>query len=153
MIIEVEADLLAYSLDGFAHQANCFHTMGSGIAKTIREKYPEMYKADLEHGRKGDITRLGSYSTVKCHDDKQGYNVYGQYNFGGWKRNTNYDAIYTGLSGVKQHAEQNNVLKLGLPKLMGCKLGGGSWYIVRAIIEDLFEEWPNTLYICNYQVT
>ncbi len=153
MIIEVEGDLLSQPLDGFAHQANCFHTMGSGIAKVIKEKYPELFKADLMHGRKGDISRLGKFSTTKCHDDKQGYNVYGQYNFGGWKRNTNYEAVYTGLEGVKDHATQNNILKLGLPRLMGCKLGGGSWNIYRVIIAELFGQWENTLYICNYQVT
>lgn len=153
MIIEVEADLLVYPLDGFMHQTNCFHTMGSGIAKAIREKYPELYKADCEHGRRGAMTTLGTFSTCKLHDDKQGYNAYGQFNFGGWKRNTNYEAVYTAMLGIKDHATANNILKLGLPKMMGCKLGGGSWYVYRAIIEDIFGQWENELYICDHQVT
>lgn len=127
--------------------------LGAGIALAIKNKYPEAYKADLQHGRRGDITRLGKMSVVKAWDDKFIYNVYGQFNFGGWKRNTNYEAVYTALLGIKDHATANNILKLGLPKMMGCKLGGGSWYIYRAMIEDIFTQWENELYICNYQVT
>lgn len=150
MIHEIDANLLEYPLDGFMHQCNCFHTMGSGIARLIREKYPEAYKADLQHGRKGDKTRLGSFSTVKTHDDKQVYNVYSQYTFGMEKRHTDYEAVYKGMYNVCAHATVNNILRLGLPRNMGCKLGGGSWIIVRAIIEDVFGAWQNDLFICNY---
>ena len=151
MIHEIDANLLEYPLDGFMHQCNCFHTMGSGIAKRIREKYPEAYTADLKHGRKGDRIRLGSFSTVKTHDDKQVYNVYAQYTFGMEKRHTDYEAVYKGMYSVCAHATVNNILKLGLPRNIGCKLGGGSWIIVRAIIEEVFGAWQHDLYICNYE--
>jgi len=151
MIFEFEnTNLLEHTLDGFIHQANCFHTMGAGIALSIKNKYPELYQADIKHGRRGDISKLGSFSTVKCHDDKQGYNLYGQYNFGGWARNTNYEAVYNGLVKIKQHAFENNVFKLGLPKNMGCRLGGGSWRVIRVIIDDIFESWDNSIHICSY---
>jgi O-acetyl-ADP-ribose deacetylase (regulator of RNase III) len=150
-VIEVNADLLEYELDGFIHQANCFKTMGAGIARRIRQKYPELYEADMKYGKSGDRDRLGTFSTVKCHDDKQGYNLYGQYNFGYGERHTNYEAVYTGLVGIARHAVENNVLRLGLPKNMGCRLAGGSWNIVRAIIGDVFDgDCGITLYICNY---
>jgi O-acetyl-ADP-ribose deacetylase (regulator of RNase III) len=151
MIHEIDANLLEHPLDGFMHQCNCFHTMGSGIAKRIREKYPEAYKADIFHGRKGDMSRLGSFSTVKAHDDKQIYNMYGQYNFGLEKRQTNYEAVYKGLLAIREHTIANNIKKLGLPRNMGCKLGGGSWLVVRAMIEDVFGTWLDDLYICNYE--
>jgi len=151
MIHEVDVSLLEYPLDGFIHQCNCFHTMGGGIALAIRNKYPELYEADVKHGRKGDHARLGKFSTVKCHDDKQGYNMYGQYNFGGWDRNTDYEAVYNGLVGITRHAVEANVIKLGLPKNMGCRLGGGDWRIVRAIIDVVFDTDSGIeLYICNY---
>jgi len=34
---------------------------------------------------------------------------------------------------------------------MGCALGGGSWRVVSAIIEDIFESNPIELYICRYE--
>ena len=150
MITEVDANLLEYPLDGFMHQANCMHVMGGGIALQIKNKYPELYKADIMHGHKGDRARLGKFSTIKCHDDKQGYNMYGQYNLGTWARQTNYEAVYNALVSIRDHAEDNNVIKLGLPNGMGCVLGGGSWRVIRAIIDDIFDNWVNELYICNY---
>lgn len=150
MILEINANLLEYPLDGFGHQCNCFHTMGAGIAARIKGKYPEAYKADIQHGHTGDITRLGKISVVKAHDDKFIYNIYGQYSFGLGKRHTNYEAVYNGLLAVKEHALQANVQKLGLPKNMGCRLGGGSWIVVRAIIEDIFADSQIEMTICNY---
>jgi O-acetyl-ADP-ribose deacetylase (regulator of RNase III) len=151
MIIEVDANLLEHPLDGFGHQCNCFHTMGGGIALRIKEKYPEAYQADIKHGRRGDMSRLGKFSVVKTSDDKFIYNLYGQYNFGLGKRCTNYEALYTALEGMAQHAIQANVLKLGLPKNMGCRLGGGNWNIVRALIGEVFDgDSGIELTICNY---
>lgn len=150
-IWDVNTNLLEHDLNGFIHQCNCFHTMGGGIALRVRQKYPELYEADVRHGRRGDRTRLGSFSTCKLHDGKQGYNMYGQYQFGLQQRHTNYEAVYTGLQGIARHAVENNILRLGLPKNMGCRLGGGSWRIVRAIIEEIFDEDSGiTLCICNY---
>jgi len=150
MIIEIDTNLLEYPLDGFLHQANCFHTMGGGIAFFIKKKYPELYEADVQHGPRGDVGRLGQFSFVKCHDDKIGYNLYSQHNFGGMHRNTNYEALYSGLAKIKIHSEENNIHKLGLPRNMGCVLGGGSWRVVKAIIDDVFDNWGDELYICNY---
>ena len=153
MITEVDANLLEFPLDGFMHQANCFQTMGSGIALAIKNKYPELYKADLQLGHKGNISKLGKFSTVKCHDDKQGYNLYGQYNFGMEKRHTNYESIYCGMLAIRNHATENNVIRLGCPRNMGCTLGGGDFRIVRTMIEVIFENFCGEFYICNYTPT
>lgn len=150
-IFEVDANLLEYPLDGFIHQCNCFHTMGGGIALRIKQKYPEAYKADLAHGKCGDRSRLGQYSVVKAYDDKYIYNMYGQYDLGTNKRHTNYEAVYTGLTEIARHAILANVKRIGLPKNMGCRLGGGSWDIVKAIIDHVFDKDSGIqLYICNY---
>jgi O-acetyl-ADP-ribose deacetylase (regulator of RNase III) len=150
-IIEVDANLLEYELDGFGHQCNCFHTMGSGIAASIKAKYPEAFKADLSFGRRGDNTKLGKFSFVKTYDEKFVYNLYGQYSMGGWKKQTNYEALYNALTGVKEHAINNLVKRLGFPRNMGCVLGGGDWRVVKALIESVFDGDPEiTIYICNY---
>lgn len=149
-IVEIDANLLEYPLDGFMHQANCMHTMGGGIAARIKAKYPEAFKADLSHGRRGDPTRLGKFSWVKAHDDKIIYNLYGQYNLGMWYRQTNYEAVYNGMTLIRKHAIENNVLRLGLPRNMGCRLGGGSWNVVSAMVYDIFLGHPINIFICNY---
>jgi O-acetyl-ADP-ribose deacetylase (regulator of RNase III) len=132
------------------HQANCQTTMGSGIAKQIREKYPEAYEVDCKTVR-GDITKLGSFSWVKARDGKHIYNCYSQFRYGKEQRHTDYEAVYTGLSRIEEHAKSMNLTSLALPYKMGCALGGGSWRIVNAIIEDIFEENQIDLYICRYE--
>lgn len=150
-IIEVDANLLEYPLDGFGHQCNCFHTMGAGIAAAIKTKYPEAYEADLKFGRRGDTSKLGKFSTVKTYDEKYVYNLYGQYNMGTWKRQTSYDALCNALTGVKEHATNNLVKRLGFPRNMGCALGGGDWRVVYALLQSVFEGDDNfEIYICNY---
>lgn len=151
MIYDVDADLLAFpDIDAFMHQCNCFWTMGAGIAKQIKDKYPEMYDADVKHGKRGDRFRLGTFSWVKCHDGKVGYNMYSQYNFGRDRRNTNYNALADGLEAICKHVITLGIERIGMPRNMGCTLGGGSWTVVRAIIEDTFKDYSMAVYICNY---
>ena len=42
MLIYVKGNLLDKQWDIFCHQVNCKGVMGSGIAKQIAEKYPEV---------------------------------------------------------------------------------------------------------------
>ena len=43
MIKIVKGNLLDATEDIIAHQVNCMGVMGSGLAKQIRNKYPEVY--------------------------------------------------------------------------------------------------------------
>lgn len=149
MITNKDIDIFECDTRGIIHQANCQNTMGSGIAKQIREKYPEAYEADCKTTA-GDYNKLGRFSWVKAPDGKYIYNCYSQFRYGREKRHTNYEAIYTGLSSIKEHAIQNQLEILSLPYNMGCMSGGGSWNIVRAIIQDIFYKSDINLYICKY---
>ena len=152
MIYELDENLLEYPLQGIIHQANCMHVMGGGIAKRIRDKYPEAYAADISSGTKGDSHRLGSFSVAHCtKENKYIYNLYGQYNYGHMARFTSYDAVCNGLVKIEKDAQKKELKTLGLPKNMGCVLGGGSWRIVLSIIYDIFEDSTIELYICNYE--
>jgi O-acetyl-ADP-ribose deacetylase (regulator of RNase III) len=148
MIIEAKANLLEYPVDGILHQANCFHTMGGGIALRIKQKFPEAYEADLKT-KCGDISKLGTFSVAVLPSNFHIYNVYGQFSFG-QGRQTRYDALHDGLTAVERHARENGLQSLGLPCRMGCVLGGGTWNIVEAIIDDIFYSSPLSLHICDY---
>ena len=60
---------------------NCFNTMGGGIAREIRERYPIVASVDMETMR-GDYTKLGTWT--ECAVDKENnflvVNAYTQYN-------------------------------------------------------------------------
>lgn len=151
IIIKDNCNIFDGGAQAIVHQANCFNTMGSGIAKQIRERYPEAYAADCMTER-GDRRKLGHFSWTKTGDGKfHIYNCYSQYEYGRERRHTNYEAIFTGLTDIKAHAESHGLTTLSLPHMMGCMLGGGSWRIVAAIIDEIFSTDPEmVLYICKY---
>jgi O-acetyl-ADP-ribose deacetylase (regulator of RNase III) len=65
----LKGDLLQFAEDGnfdvIIHGCNCFCQMGKGIALTIKNKFPDAYKADLETA-KGEKNKLGTYSKAEA---------------------------------------------------------------------------------------
>lgn len=83
----IEGDLLSLAADGhfdvIVQGCNCFCTMGSGLAKQIKEKYPEAYEADCQT-KKGDKEKLGTYTTCVVGNLHKFVivNAYTQFNYG-----------------------------------------------------------------------
>jgi O-acetyl-ADP-ribose deacetylase (regulator of RNase III) len=162
MVTEIQTDIFLADADIIVHQANCFHTMGSGIARVIRENFPEAYEADLKT-KKGDKNKLGTFSVAKVESEENPrlqriVNLYSQYDFGRQERHTSYDAMDKGLRHLhNQVIEYNQTTQGGLnpmrtiaiPWRIGSNLGGGDWKVVRAIIYAVFEESPINVLICE----
>ena len=115
-----------------AHGANCFHTMGAGVAKGISSLFPDAYKADLA-STYGDVTKLGTYTTATC-NNKLIYNIYSQYQTG---KNIEYGALFNGLLAASRNVNNNARYALAIPYLMGCGIAGGDWRIVENIIDEV----------------
>lgn len=150
MITERIGDLLKDTqVNVIAHQCNCFHTMGGGIARIIAQIYPEAAEADRKTPY-GSEAKLGTFSIAKTSDGKRIVNIYGQFNTSNSERATRYDALYTGLEKLESvirlstNPEQYIV---GVPYGLGSALGGGSWLVVRAMLERIFGESPVQLHI------
>lgn len=115
------------------HQANCFNTMNSGVARVIRERHPLAYEADCKT-EKGDKAKLGtfSYAYIGVNDEDVRYiiNLYGQYNYG--KDGKKYTQVEKLEEAMRSCWPQYTVdspsrgFKLCIPKL-GCGLGGADW--------------------------
>lgn len=54
----------AGDFDIIVQGCNCFCRMGSGIAKEIRERYPDAWQVDYDT-ESGDMMKLGSFTSVK----------------------------------------------------------------------------------------
>lgn len=109
---------------------NCFNTMGSGIAREIREKYPEAYEADCKTER-GDYNKLGNYS-VMLGKQFNIINAYTQYDFSRGSDVFEYAAFELIL---KKLAHQYKGCNFGLPKI-GCGLAGGDEARIMKLIQD-----------------
>jgi len=152
MIRYIKGDLvkLAYEKDYFdviVHGCNCFNTMGAGIAKRIKQVFPEAYKADLKT-KSGDKKKLGCCSKAQCRTKDGGFimvvNAYTQYKYGGDKVNVNYNAVRETLMRIGSNFKS---CRIGLPKI-GCGLAGGDWRVVEMIIKD--EMSQNDVTIVEY---
>lgn len=113
--------------------------MGSGIARQIKNRFPEAYAADCQTQR-GDLEKLGKISWAKC-KGKIVFNLYGQFRYGTERRHLDYDALKSALEAMQAQLlteTQRANWKIGFPKYMGCGLAGGDWSIVSNIIESVF---------------
>lgn len=133
-----------------AHQANCFNTMNSGVAKAIRTRFPEVYAADCKT-RKGDPDKLGTFSMEAVETDAQigfVFNLYGQFNYGyDAKGYTNYEALRQAMDEMRIDIDwMKKPLKIGFPKI-GAGLGGGDWATIEGIIKEVFDEHDVTIYV------
>jgi O-acetyl-ADP-ribose deacetylase (regulator of RNase III) len=133
-------DLLQqHDVDVIVHQVNCQGVMGAGIAKQIREQFPNTYETYRKHcyNEAWKESLLGTCLYTK-EDRFDICNAFGQ-NF--YFRNsvqTQYDKLEMCLKDVAKKYKGKTV---GLPWLIGCGLAGGDWTIVEAMIRRvLFEE-------------
>jgi len=149
MIKIIDGDILQAKEDIRCHQTNAKGVMGGGIAKQIKEKYPEVYKAYKELCDKHNPNDLlGEVQYVECHDGYVIANLFGQEGFGRNKQYTNYDALRNALNIVYKRAKQYHE-SVAIPVNLGCGLAGGDWKIVYGAIEEVFHDYDVTLYRFN----
>jgi O-acetyl-ADP-ribose deacetylase (regulator of RNase III) len=135
--------LAAGDIDAIGHQANCFNTMNSGVAKAIRTRFPEAYEADCRT-TKGDESKFGDLSLATvCTEFGFGiiYNLYGQYNYGyDAKGYTDYSKLEQALTAMRDDLlTARDLRSVGFPKI-GAGLGGGDWDTIAEIIDRLFSD-------------
>ena len=126
-----------------AHGCNCFCTMGSGIAKTIRERFPMAYTEDCDFMKfMPKEAKLGKYSSHYSRKyDLSIFNLYTQFDFGTHKQQVIYEAVekcFATLNRDFQPLVTNNPKQydLGIP-MIGAGLGGGDWGTIAEIINKV----------------
>jgi len=155
MIKYVKGDLLALAKEGnfdaIVQGCNCFCTMGSGIAKQIREQYPDAWDVD-SRTMAGDIFKLGNWTEVsvgKFHI----FNAYTQYGFN--KSGENADVFeYTSFELILQKlAHLYGTKRFGFP-MIGMGLAGGDKQRIIGLLEwfdDLVSAQGGSVTVVEYQ--
>ncbi len=152
----IKGDLIelakAGEFDAIVHGCNCFNAMGNGIARTIKQEFPEAYAADCKTG-KGDISKLGNYSFATVHFEDQAplvvFNAYTQFNY--WDKGDlfNYEAFQRILDRIKgidysNRGLENKGLRWGFP-MIGCGLAGGDKERILSMIESTLDDVDVTI--------
>ena len=116
---------------------NCFHTMGAGIAKYIKQDFPEAFEADKQT-KYADKNKIGTFSEATVERNGHKFvviNAYTQYKYGGGVDNFEYDSFPSLLQSIKAKYGDK---RIGLP-LIGCGLAGGDEPRILKMIKDNFE--------------
>ena len=143
----VSGDLFAnrFKAQALAHACNCQGSMGAGIATGFRDRYPEMV-AEYRRRCKAEPREfnLGDAFLWKTEDQPWVFNLGTQE--GVWRARASYQAIEAVLTSMRQQADREGITSIALPRI-GAGYGGLSWKKVRAIIEQMFANWPGRLYV------
>jgi O-acetyl-ADP-ribose deacetylase (regulator of RNase III) len=123
---------------------NCFNTMGGGIAREIRQRYPEVADVD-QHTARGDYTKLGNWTLGYAWFDKTSdpyiiINAYTQYNM-----STGEDVFeYTAFELILQKlAFQYAKSRFGFP-LIGMGLAKGDKNRILPMLEAFAKQISST---------
>lgn len=139
MVVEKIGDVFQSRDNLLVHGCNCFHTFGAGVAKKVKEFYPDAYFKDLET-KKGDESKLGDFSFwlgKHYYYDQRiiVVNLYSQYYYGRRKVYVNYDALEEGLKKIEFVFSGATI---SMPRI-GAGLAGGNWNNVFDIIHKIFD--------------
>ena len=135
-----------------AHGVNCQRKMGSGIAKTIRRIFPEVYQAYMRNPY--GATMLGSAHVicVNHQSDLHVANMYTQifYGYGGG-RYADPEAIGMALRSVASMAAAYEV-NVFMPRI-GCGLGGLDWDSeVAERVQKVADKYPGIdIIVCDLE--
>ena len=143
----LSGDLFANDIDAqvFAHGCNCQGSMGAGIAKGFRQCYPEMFEEYRWRCKaKPRQFNLGDAWLWKADGQPWVFNLGTQEGF--WRVRASYEAIETALEDMKKQAIKEKIASIAMPRI-GTGYGGLSWKKVRAIVERVLGDWPETLYV------
>lgn len=143
----IEGNLLdlaeAGHFDVIVHGCNCFHTMRSGIAGQITQRYPEVIEADRATPY-GARSKLGTISTSTISRNGREFvivNAYTQHRYG---RNGVFAEVPAIESAFREVAARFPGKRIGYPRV-GAGLAGGDWNEIAPVIAAALEGQDATL--------
>lgn len=121
-----------------AQGCNAQGVMGSGVAKAIREKWPEVFHVYKRHcgdyqDPLGTINFIGTWDQTKLIANMITQRFYGR----NGERYVDYDAVRKCMKLLNRRAGMYSAPphRVAMPKI-GAGLGGGDWEIISQIIEE-----------------
>lgn len=152
----IDGDLFTTKARIIAHQVNCQGVMGSGVAKQIRQRNPQMFLNYARHcaaAKRTGWSPLGTNLILHTDADADSYvpgtmvytgqyicNMFAQnmYGYDG-RRYTNIDALRSCFTKLAQYAREDG-LTVAMPYKVGCVRGGANWKVVYKMIEEIFRD-------------
>ena len=143
MIKVVKGNLLDATEAIIAHQVNCQGKMNSGVAKAIKEKYPEVFER-----YQNTIPQLGLVDTIFVVKPDIHFinNMYSQDKYGyDGKQYTDYDAFRECCKTIVKNCKTSK-LSVAMPYKIASDRGGADWDKIMDILLEEFTDVDLTLY-------
>lgn len=158
MIIFLDnSNLLDVKTGLIVHGCNAQGVMGSGVAKQLRDKYPDVYTeyvTHLEYLKREQYPLLGAVSFVAIPGmpDLIVANAITQEFYGRepGRKYVSYEAIFDSISTCLAYAK-NKDMDVHIPFMIGAGLGGGDLASIKTIIEDLSHAYQHNIYCHIYK--
>lgn len=140
-LIEREGDIFDTRAEAIAHGVNLHGVMGAGIAKTVREKYPEVYHAYREACFNGDLTAGGMQPVLVQNHKPERYilNLASQVKPGADAR---LELIHSSATAAMKWASENGISAVAFPRI-GSAIGGLDWLDVRSTLVSIVALHPD----------
>lgn len=150
----LHGDLLKSNERLIAHGCNSQGVMGSGIAKQIKLRYPEVYEdykrvyEDYVKKTKIPYLPLGKLFSKETNDGTRVVlNLITQHLFGSnGNKFVSYDAVDECFTHVAEYMELNDHQVIGIPQI-GAGLGGGDWNVIASIINSRMSKFDVNVYV------
>lgn len=151
----IKGDLLQMGRDNqfdiVVHGCNCFNTMGGGIARQVKEQFPDAWLADQET-LAGDRNKLHNY-TIGMSGRLVIINAYTQYGFNKTGEAADlfeYESFY---SILKKLETRFGKYRFGFP-MIGMGLAGGRQDVILGMLQDFgnsIEPKGGTVTVVEYE--
>lgn len=146
MIKIKRGDLLSVDSGVILHGVNCQGKMTSGVAKSLRLKYPAIYppySMSCQDARyKRDL--LGTVDSVQVTPQLVVANAFTQLTYGSYGLFVSYDAIDQVMRTLSRKVEIDTPIYM--PQI-GAKRGGGNWDVIFAIIKAHLDKHDTTIFL------
>ena len=140
MIKHYTGDIFTTTQPAMAHGCNTHGIMGSGIAKIIKDKFPEIYPPYAAACAAGTF----NVGDVLPTQTKSGFWIMNIASQDAPGANARLDWLETSLDNAYRYLEDNKIKGIALPRI-GAGIGGLEWKDVIKVMEKLDASHPDVL--------
>jgi O-acetyl-ADP-ribose deacetylase (regulator of RNase III) len=139
----IKGDLLQTEVKHIIHGCNSKGVMGSGVAKVLREKYPQAFR-DYNDTYNSYGLELGDVIVSVQDDGKVIHNAITQRDYG--RDLSRVYVSYWAIAESFRKINQCGIKEIALPKI-GAGLANGDWNVISAIIENTLIDTKPYVYV------
>lgn len=120
--------------DAIVNTVNCVGAMGRGLALQFKNAYPKNFSEYAAACRRSEVVP-GKMFVHHAGGDMPPYFIINFPTKRHWREKSHLEDIEAGLADLVRAIRENDITSIAIPPL-GCGLGGLSWPMVKALIEN-----------------